>query len=427
MSRGEKAFSIIIRCVFILAFGAFLSASIHHVAVFFQNFEPATPDNSVSLGSYALAVSIDGTALILTIGMMFFSKGIAWHAKFIVWFFIICLTGFSWVVNWEYAVTYQTATLTSNLVPAWKNINPILASSFAFLNLAYSVVSEFFGTKEKTAEELKAELDGLTGERAQLMKQIKEAKGPGIIHRAKETALEVKKAAEEVLAKEEEVQSVTTLEVSQPAEVKTEVQSSSDELDKLELTVAFLQQYPAATDEQIADYLGMKRPASARFWRLKAGEIATLNHAQNVEVEVEETTPVVDAQTDLEDGSDEEINEEPDAELFKEIPEEEYQQFYGNENGSEEERITDPEVEAVDVKNRRHSGSLVTSKTSTVSLATRRRPMTVAEVARELLISERQVRGLRAQGKLAKDDQDETLIKTASVRAYKASKKVKVS
>ena len=150
-----------------------------------------------------------------------------------------------------------------------------------------------------------------------------------------------------------------------------------------------------------------------------------------MEVEAEETPPVLDDQIDIEDGSDAEvpveISEEPGAELFEEIPEEEYQQFYGNEDGSDEEPITDPEVEVVQVKNNRQSGSFVTSKTSTVNIATRRKPMTVAEVARELLISERQVRGLRAQGKLAKDDQDETLIKAASVRAYKASKKVKVS
>lgn len=380
MTTGEKIFSVIIRCVFILAFGAFLSASIHHVAVFFQNFEPPTVDNSVSLGSYALAVSVDGTALMLTIGMMFFNKGMPWYSKGIVWAFIIALTIFSWVVNWEYAVAYQTTDLTNNLVPAWKDINPILASSFAFLNLAYSVVSEFFGTREKTEKELQAELDGLTGVRAQLLKQIRDAKSesPDWIDQAKAKALKVKKAAEEVLAKEEEAQ-------------------------------------PKKGDVQ--------------------EDVTTLSHAQKVEVEAEETTPVLDEQIDPEDGSTEEIDaeahmeisEEPGAELFEEIPEEEYQQFYGNEDGSDEEPTTDPEVEVVQVKNNRHSGSLATSKTSTVNIATRRKPMTVSEVARELLISERQVRGLRAQGKLMKDDQDESLIKAASVRAYRASKKVKVS
>lgn len=214
----SKVFNVIIRLVFIVAFGAFLLASLRHVAVFFHDFEP-DPTGQDWAGSYALAWSIDGTALILTIGMMFFGKSMPWYAKTIVWLFIIGLTGFSWVVNWEYAKAFQSTELTSHLDPIWQSINPILASSFAFLNLAYSIVSEFFGAKPKTVEELESELAELTGTKAELARQIREAKGPSIVQRLKETAKEVKSAAKEVLdndqQKRTEVQTEPTAEVNE--------------------------------------------------------------------------------------------------------------------------------------------------------------------------------------------------------------------
>ena len=51
------------------------------------------------------------------------------------------------------------ASLTTNAT--LETINPILASSFAFLNLAYSLVAEFFSTKKQTPEELAQEADRL--------------------------------------------------------------------------------------------------------------------------------------------------------------------------------------------------------------------------------------------------------------------------
>ena len=43
--------------------------------------------------------------------------------------------------------------------------------------------------------------------------------------------------------------------------------------DKLQMTIEALKSNPQITDEQLAEYLTLKRPASARFWRLKAIEI----------------------------------------------------------------------------------------------------------------------------------------------------------
>jgi hypothetical protein len=43
--------------------------------------------------------------------------------------------------------------------------------------------------------------------------------------------------------------------------------------DKLQMTIEALRSNPDMTDEALAEYLSLKRPASARFWRLKAIEI----------------------------------------------------------------------------------------------------------------------------------------------------------
>jgi hypothetical protein len=43
--------------------------------------------------------------------------------------------------------------------------------------------------------------------------------------------------------------------------------------DKLQMTIEALRRNPRMTDEELAEFLALKRPASARFWRLKAIEI----------------------------------------------------------------------------------------------------------------------------------------------------------
>ena len=191
-----------IRVVFLFAYGAFLWASIRHVATFFHNFEPGGNDWT---GSYTLSISIDATALVLTIGVMFFRKSMPGLALGVVWFFIVALTAFSWLVNWEYAMRYQSNDLTAD--PALKLLNPILASSFAFLNLAYSVVAEFFSTRKQTAEELAQEadrLESLAEQQTRLDAANARMRKPSVIQRAKELLLEAKTAAQEVRGVQEE-------------------------------------------------------------------------------------------------------------------------------------------------------------------------------------------------------------------------------
>jgi hypothetical protein len=209
----QSGFRVAIRIVFLFAFIAFLSASISHVATFFNDFEA---DKGNWIEPYMLAISIDLTALVLTIGVMFFRKEMPWYAVVITWAFIIGLTAFSWTVNFEYAQTYQGNLIHTN--PILTTLNPILASSFAFFNLVYSFVSEFFGMKQKTAVELLAEADRLEAlEEAQ--KRIDAYRDrnrkSSLIQRAKETLIEAKEAVIELKnGSDEEVESSPKTEVT---------------------------------------------------------------------------------------------------------------------------------------------------------------------------------------------------------------------
>jgi len=197
--------------------------------------------------------------------VMFFRKGMPWGALIVVWFFIIALTAFSWFVNWEYAMRYQSNDLTHDAI--LKMLNPILASAFAFLNLAYSVVAEFFNTKKQSADEVAKEadrLEALASQQSRLDTIKDRMKKPGLIQRAKELAIEAKTAAKEVLEEHE----ATPISPQEPLP------------EKLEKTLQFLSEHPelgdnwvAGSDEQLAAYLGLQREASARFWRLKAMEL----------------------------------------------------------------------------------------------------------------------------------------------------------
>jgi hypothetical protein len=302
MSFVEKLFSVIIRLVLLGAFASFLLASIHHFATFFHNFEPSSVDMA---GPYALAFSIDGTALVLTIGVMFFSSRMTWPAKVLIWTFIILLTGFSWVVNWEYAQVYQGATF-NKLDPFWQTLNPILASSFAFLNLAYSIIAEVFNTKEKSEAELRAELSALTGDKAELIRQIRAAKGPSIISRLTEAAKEIKTAAGEVLNSDQPAPQTEQKpeEKQQPAAPEntpaaTPLALPEPMTEKLKLAYDALVKDPAITDEQLAKMLGLNRAASARFWRLKAIEILASQQPVSEPQKLPDTEPLANVNEEV--------------------------------------------------------------------------------------------------------------------------------
>jgi len=223
----QAVFRVSIRIVFLFAFVAFLSASISHVAMFFHNFE-ADKDNWI--GPYMLAVSIDLTALVLTVGVMFFRKDMPWYAVLITWIFIFALTFFSWVVNWEYASTYQGDALKVNGLLSI--LNPILASSFAFFNLVYSFVSEFFSMKVQTADELQKELERL--EAMETVQQKLNAyrdrnRKKSLIQVAKETVIEAKDALNEVRSNEQVEDTNNADEISPEAIVEEAINPPAED------------------------------------------------------------------------------------------------------------------------------------------------------------------------------------------------------
>jgi hypothetical protein len=215
---GEQWMRGTVKTVFILCYIAFMAASIRHVATFFNGFEP---NNDNTVGSYALAGAFDITALVTTIGVMFFRKSMPTWVLVIVWAFILAIAGYSFFLNWEYASHYQDMSMlmqpTGATTPVYDAhgalhyvptmqlntgliwVNPILASGFTIFSLVYSVVAEFFGTKPPTIDELATKLADMEA-RSPLVEQMNQLaaknKKPSVLARAKDAAKELKEVVD---------------------------------------------------------------------------------------------------------------------------------------------------------------------------------------------------------------------------------------
>jgi hypothetical protein len=254
-TRAAKAIRGLVKTVFIGCYIAFMWASIHHIAAFYNNYE----ENSGNLiGSYMLAGAIDITALVTTIGVMFFRKSMPAWVFWIVWTFIIAIAVYSFCINWEYASHYQNMDLimqpTGETTPVYDAngmlhyvpvmqvntsllwVNPILASGFTIFSLIYSVIAEFFGTKAETLEELQAKQAYLE-ETASVLESIKQLegkrKGKSMIAILKDTALEGKEAWKELKKKDEAPE-----ESKQQSERNTDEQSRASTEESAEETIA---------------------------------------------------------------------------------------------------------------------------------------------------------------------------------------------
>jgi Helix-turn-helix domain len=395
----EAIFRGVIRFVFLFAYGAFLWASIHHVATFFDNFEPGETDWT---GSYTLAISIDATALVLTVGVMFFRKSMPGLALGVVWFFIFALTAFSWLVNWEYAMRYQSNDLTID--PLLKLLNPVLASSFAFLNLAYSVVAEFFNTKKQSAEDLAKEadrLEALATQQSRLDAAKARMRKRSMIERAKELAIEAKSAAKEVIGERRERKESPPL-------------PNAPLPEKLEQTLQFLSEHPelvdhwvAGSDEQLAAYLGLHRKASARFWRLKALELWP---AYTRGKRSRNAGPLAVAQAGASEGE------------IVAGDEEEMLEYTASSRGDEPSGITRESTTGDESEDQQGN-----AEKPSASAPTSRRPatpasVTVKEAAAMLGLSETYVRELRSTKKLRSPGRNKKLILVNSIKAYQAAR-----
>jgi hypothetical protein len=171
-------FQGLLQFVLWLAFAAFLFASLPHVAYFFASFEPESNgqvDGYWWLVSYALAIGIDVTSFLLSLNvaikMRRATSGLAGIPKLAAtigvvvthWPFILLLVGFSWLVNFEHAKEFHSSMLALaenadiNLL-FWQgklaDLNPIIASAFPVLAVAYTGMSDRIGGERRAIKDV---------------------------------------------------------------------------------------------------------------------------------------------------------------------------------------------------------------------------------------------------------------------------------
>lgn len=292
---------------FWIAFAVFLAASIPHVAYFFASFEPSQGPEGVWWWavSYAIAISIDVTVYLLSwTAFQRYRRYRTPKAVWQHWLLIVMCTVFSWAVNWAYAKQFHSTLMLSSAesaAPWLTGVFPFMASAFPLLGIVYTMMAE---TITETAAEEKQqraqEINALTelAKQAQLpIATLRRALSSGSRMNPMSLLASVNRATptESIVAPVTQ----TTIETnSDPARPITgqfmaiskdmpniaNTQSINPSLsniatatdgnpDKLQMTIEALKANPNITDEVLAEYLMLKRPASARFWRLKAIEI----------------------------------------------------------------------------------------------------------------------------------------------------------
>jgi len=157
--------------------------------------------------SYAIAVSIDVTVFLLSLTVArMHRRGNAWGLILSVWVFIIGLTSLSWYINFKYAQHFQAMGMISATpvdVPylgTIADINPLIASMFQVLAVAYTWISDKItqDVKPKTAAELKADADELENKQRELqrLKSLKRGGNVGTIKGLINATTEVVKHAQ---------------------------------------------------------------------------------------------------------------------------------------------------------------------------------------------------------------------------------------
>jgi len=284
---------------FWIAFAVFLAASIPHVAYFFASFEPSSgPEGTWWWAvSYAIAISIDVTVYLLSwTAFQRYRKYRSARAVWQHWLLIILCTFFSWAVNWAYAKQFHNANMLSSAeaaAPWLMNVFPFMASAFPLLGIVYTMMAETIaeganeekkGTGEQfiTISELAKQMDLPIPQLQQALASSSQL-NPGnllttVVNPESETGLATNEG------KGEDGQNnvsgpVTGQFVALEEDNATEKERSKTgkaaegNQDKLQITIQALKARPDTSDEELAKLLSLKRPASARFWRLKATEI----------------------------------------------------------------------------------------------------------------------------------------------------------
>ncbi|MGB8345992.1 MAG: hypothetical protein WCD86_13990 [Ktedonobacteraceae bacterium] len=292
---------------FWIAFAVFLAASIPHVAYFFASFEPSQGPQGVWWWavSYAIAISIDVTVYLLSwTAFQRYRKYRTAKAVWQHWLLIVMCTVFSWAVNWAYAKQFHSVTMLSSAesaAPWLTGVFPFMASAFPLLGIVYTMMAE---TITETAAEDKQERSRELNALSDLAKQIQVP--VSTLRRALNSGSRINPSAllaamtqptnalasnvavtpttKDVDDAAESSKPITGQLVAMPKDTMTGFDASNTNPsltiignggspDKLQMTIEALRANPDMTDEALAEFLSLKRPASARFWRLKAIEI----------------------------------------------------------------------------------------------------------------------------------------------------------
>jgi hypothetical protein len=297
---------------FWIAFAVFLAASIPHVAYFFASFEPSQGPEGVWWWavSYAIAISIDVTVYLLSYtAFKRYRKYRTPKAVWQHWLLIVMCTVFSWAVNWAYAKQFHSVTMLSSAegaAPWLTGVFPFMASAFPLLGIVYTMMAETMS--ESAAEDAKDRGDQMLA----LSALVKQTQLPiSTLRRAVTQNRQTSETAEvpttpaptrntEVLTsegREDEKKAITgqfvaidgdgvTSEAGQSTAINNSatITNSDGNPDKLQMTIEVLKANPDMTDEALATHLSLKRPASARFWRLKAIEILNAENKEPAEL-----------------------------------------------------------------------------------------------------------------------------------------------
>jgi len=299
---------------FWIAFAVFLAASIPHVAYFFASFEPSQGPEGVWWWavSYAIAISIDVTVYLLSwTAFRRYRKYRTPRAVWQHWLLIVICTVFSWGVNWAYAKQFHSPVMLSSAestAPWLTSVFPFMASAFPLLGIVYTMMAETI-TEASVEDHLEKEQHltalGELAKQTQLpIATLQSALTAGSARLSASTLLTTLNqrspstvSAPETTELEKSERPITgkfvTIEGDTPNVGRTVKQSSNPALvsvsndvnpDKLQMTIEALKARPDMTDEALAEFLSLKRPASARFWRLKAIEILNAPDKETSEV-----------------------------------------------------------------------------------------------------------------------------------------------
>jgi hypothetical protein len=268
--------------------------------------------------SYAIAISIDVTIYLLSwTAFQRYRKYQTPKAVWQHWLLIVVCTVFSWVVNWAYAKQFHSPVMLNSAegaAPWLTNVFPFMASAFPLLGIVYTMMAE---TITETAAEEKKEQSQMSvladlAKTTQLpMSTLRRAlaSGNGRLNPATllgavgrrptadvsaETAPATPSSTELTTDTDEQAK----IDVNRPItgqfvalddsalnnarNGKAPVTANGDgSTDKLQMTIETLRARPDITDDALAEILALKRPASARFWRLKAIEILNASTDEN--------------------------------------------------------------------------------------------------------------------------------------------------